>query len=506
MASDNFTIFRVPAHVRQRNKHLYEPQTVAIGPYGVGRNVESSLMVMEWLKWRYLQEFLSRSSNCTIDNYVDAIQELEPRARRCYFERVELSTKEFAEMLLLDGCFIVEFLIKLNGGENDGVCAAEWSLPLVRGDLLLLENQIPLFVLEKLYELRTFQIDGTAAPPMKELLVNYLASKNLESPEEEADSSNEEMEGNDDHGLIVRGEAEDFDHLLHLYYRCYVTEPQTVPTGRTIRSTILKWLRPSRIVALLLSCITLLLSCIRSKICRSQAPAKKRSPRTIPSAAELLEAGVTIKKKEKKKENENQNQNQNENQNENQNQNQNENQNENQNQNQNQNQRRLSAFLDAAFDDGVLEIPFLSVEPSTLPRFSNLVAYEQCGGCEPDKAYMTSYAAFMNCLIDTPGDVAELHKRGILENKLASDEELAAFFNQLADWASLDYEKHYLKELFRDVGEYCGTPWPSWRAKLVSDYFSNPWAFISLIAAAVLLILTILQTVYSIYGYYHPRN
>ncbi|OAY70476.1 putative UPF0481 protein [Ananas comosus] len=486
MVFDNFTIFRVPAHVRQRNKHLYEPQTVAIGPYGVGRNVEPSLQAMEWLKWRYLQEFLSRSSNSTIDRYIDEIQKLEPEARRCYFERVELSTKEFAEMLLLDGCFIVEFLIKWKGGENDGVCAVEWSLPLVRGDLLLLENQIPFFVLEKLYELRTFKIDGTAATPMqrrasegekpsslKELLVKYLTSINIESPEEETDSS---KKGKDDPGLIMPGEAKDFDHLLHLYYRCYVTTPQTDPTGRIICGTILKWLRPSRIAALLLFYITLLLSYIRSKICRSQAPAKKRSPRTIPSATELLEAGVTIKKKEKKEEN------------------------------QNKNQRRLSAFLDVAFDDGVLEIPLLSVENSTLPRFSNLVAFEQCGGCKPEKAYMTSYATFMNCLIDTPGDVAVLHKRGILENKLASDEELAAFFNQLADWSSLDYDNHYLAKLFREVGEYIGTPWPSWRAKLVSDYFSNPWAFISLIAAAVLLILTILQTVYSIYAYYHPRN
>ncbi|XP_020106281.1 UPF0481 protein At3g47200-like [Ananas comosus] len=408
MASDNFTIFRVPAHVRQRNKHLYEPQTVAIGPYGVGRDVEPSLRAMEWLKWRYLQEFLSRSSNCTIDNYVDAIQELEPRARRCYFERVELSTKEFAEMLLLDGCFIIEFLIKWNGGENDGVRAAEWSLPLIRGDLLLLENQIPLFVLETLYELRTFQIDGTAAPPMKELLVNYLASKNLESPEEEADSSNEEMEGNDDHGLIVRGEAKDFDHLFHLFYRCYVTKPQTAPTGRTIRGTILKWLKPSKICASLLSYL-------RFKNDELHAPAAKiRLPNTIPSATVLLEAGVTFRKK---------------------------------------NPCHPGSFLDVTFQGGVLEIPFLSVNNSTLSLFTNLVAFEQCSGCKPEKAYMTSYVTFMNCIIDTPRDVAILHQSGILENQLASDMDLAVFFNEFSNCPPMYYKEHYLAGLFQELRE-----------------------------------------------------
>nr|CAD1841071.1 unnamed protein product [Ananas comosus var. bracteatus] len=144
MVFDNFTIFRVPAHVRQRNKHLYEPQTVAIGPYGVGRDVEPSLRAMEWLKWRYLQEFLSRNSNCTIDRYIDEIQKLEPWARRCYFERVELSTKEFAGMLLLDGCFIVEFLIKWYQGGNDSTFAAEWSLPLIRSEFALAREPNPL--------------------------------------------------------------------------------------------------------------------------------------------------------------------------------------------------------------------------------------------------------------------------------------------------------------------------------------------------------------------------
>ncbi|OAY81040.1 UPF0481 protein [Ananas comosus] len=459
MPSDNFTIFRVPTRVRERNKHLYEPQMVAIGPYS--RRDGPSLGAMEWFKQRYLQEFCSRTSNRPIEDYVAEIQKLEPRARQCYFEHVELSTEKFVEMLLLDGCFIIEFLIKWSRGEKDSLFALKWSLPLVRGDLLLLENQIPLFVLDKLFKLVTFTM-GPNTPSLMEVLVNYLATENVESPDEVIESSNKEVEGNQD-----PGEVKDFDHLLHLCYRCYVTEPQTDPTGRTICSTILKWLRPSGIFVLLPSRITLLLSYIRSKICSSQEPAKKRSPRTIPSATELLEAGVTIKKKEKKKEN----------------------------------QRRLSAFLDVAFDDGVLEIPFLSVENSTLPRFSNLVAFEQCGRCKPEKAYMSSYAAFMNGLIDTPGDVAILHKRGILENKLASDKELADFFNQLADWASLDYDNHHLAKLFRDVGEYCGYTWPKWRAKLKRDYFSSPWASISVIAAAILLLLTIAQTVYTIYPY-----
>ncbi|OAY65464.1 UPF0481 protein [Ananas comosus] len=474
MASDKCTIFRTPGLIRQRNKHLYEPQTVAIGPYG-RRDDKPSLRAMEWLKWRYLQEFLSRN-NSTLEDCIAEIQKLVPEARGCYFEWVNLKPVEFAEMLLLDGCFILEFLIKWKLGAGDcSFFTSKWSLSLVHDDLLLLENQIPLRVLDKLFECVESTLDSSIPSSLMELLVEYLTFMSSESPEEETKSSKNGKQANcgtcwlaslfwlasrfwspeeestkkaeEETEELQNWEAKNFHHLLHLYYKCYVTAPQiTSPKPRT----------------------------------DPKDGDKKIFPRTIPSATELLDAGVTIKKKKKKKKkkkNENET-----------------------------HEKRLSAFLDVAFEDGVLEIPFLSVDPSTLPRFSNLLAFEQCLRCEPDEAYMTSYAIFMNCLIDKREDVAVLHQRGILENNLASDEELAVFFNQLSDYAYFDYEKHYLAEVFRDVRKYCDSRWPKWRAKLVRDYFSNPWAIISLIAAAVLLILTILQTVYTICSYYHPGN
>nr|CAD1841009.1 unnamed protein product [Ananas comosus var. bracteatus] len=451
---------------------------------------------MELLKRRYLQEFLSHSSNCTIEDNVDEIQQLPspncstiedygaeiqklvPDVRGCYFEQVELNPVEFAEMLLLDGCFILEFLIKWKLGFGDSSFASKWSLSLVHDDLLLLENQIPFCVLDKLFERLKSTSDSSIPYSLMELLVYYLTRMSVESPEEETKSSKNGKQANcgtcwlASHFWLAashfwspeqgtkkpeeetkepqKWEAKNFDHLLHLYYECYVTAPQTD----------------------------------HSKLRTDPKDGdEKRFPRTIPSATELLDAGVTIKKKKMKKKKKKNNENENE-----------------------THENRLSSFLDVAFEDGVLEIPFLSVEPSTLVRFSNLVAFEQCSGCKDGKAYMTSYAMFMNCLIDKREDVAVLHQRGILENNLASDEELAVFFNQLSDLAYIDYDDHYLAQLFRDVREYCGYPWPKWRAKLVRDYFSNPWAILSLFAAAVLLILTILQTVYTVCSYYHPGN
>ncbi|OAY70496.1 UPF0481 protein, partial [Ananas comosus] len=440
MAPESFTIFRVPAHVRQRNTHLYEPRMDFLSRNPTAASTAPS------------------SAPCSRDPGAGASgAAVLLRARRA-------QRREVRGDAALDGCFVLEFIIKWSQEDDDSVCTAGWSLPLVRGDLLLLENQIPLFVLEKLFELVTFTMDDQI-PSLMELLVNYLASRNVERPEEEMLASRVSAAA-----ASVHGEAKDFHHLLHLYYRCYITKPQTDPRGSTICGTILKWLKPTKIFASLLSYL-------RLKISRSQAPAdKKRSPNTIPSATELEEAGVTFKRKgEKRKRNES-------------------------------DQHHPGSFLDVAFHDGVLEIPFLSVENSTLSRFTNLVAFEQCGGCKPEEAYMTSYATFMDCIIDTPADVAILHQSGILENKLASDEELAVFFNQLSDCAAMDFEKHYLAGLFRDVRKYCDSDWPKWRAKLVRDYFGNPWAILSLIAALFVLVFTFLQTFYTIFPYYHPRN
>jgi hypothetical protein len=41
-----------------------------------------------------------------------------------------------------------------------------------------------------------------------------------------------------------------------------------------------------------------------------------------------------------------------------------------------------------------------------------------------------------------------------------------------------------------------------WRASFVKTYLRNPWVFISLVAAAILLVATLLQTVYTIVQFY----
>ncbi|MBA0557219.1 hypothetical protein Golob_027261, partial [Gossypium lobatum] len=84
-----------------------------------------------------------------------AMEDLEQDARRCYWDNAEQHSKDkFVRMMLVDGCFIVELLRELK--HNNFQCAPSvqrWMLPTLRQDLIMLENQLPLFVLQKLFEL-----------------------------------------------------------------------------------------------------------------------------------------------------------------------------------------------------------------------------------------------------------------------------------------------------------------------------------------------------------------
>ena len=60
------------------------------------------------------------------------------------------------EMMVFDGCFIVELLLRLDGGHQalqDPVFRSDHIFSRLLRDLLLVENQLPFFLLMKLFEM-----------------------------------------------------------------------------------------------------------------------------------------------------------------------------------------------------------------------------------------------------------------------------------------------------------------------------------------------------------------
>lgn len=165
--------------------------------------------------------------------------------------------------------------------------------------------------------------------------------------------------------------------------------------------------------------------------------------------------------------------------------------------------RKTDRFWDIKFKNGILKIPRLLIHDGTKSLFLNLISFEQCHlDCSND---ITSYVVFMDNLINSHQDVGYLHYCGIIEHWLGSDDEVADLFNRLCQEVVFDINDSYLSPLSEDVNRYYDHRWNAWRASLKHNYFGNPWAIISLIAAVVLLLLTFAQTFYGVYGYYNPR-
>ncbi|EOA25535.1 hypothetical protein CARUB_v10018880mg [Capsella rubella] len=142
-------IYRVPHYLQENDKKSYFPQTVSIGPYHHGKK---RLRPMERHKWRAVNKVLKRLKHRI---------EIEAKARACYEGPISLSSNEFTEMLVLDGCFVLELFRgtvegfhEIGYARNDPVFAMRGLMHSIQRDMIMLENQLPLFVLDRLLELQ----------------------------------------------------------------------------------------------------------------------------------------------------------------------------------------------------------------------------------------------------------------------------------------------------------------------------------------------------------------
>ncbi|CAI9101276.1 OLC1v1038562C1 [Oldenlandia corymbosa var. corymbosa] len=161
-------------------------------------------------------------------------------------------------------------------------------------------------------------------------------------------------------------------------------------------------------------------------------------------------------------------------------------------------------FLNVAFiqETGILVIPQVTVNDSAETFLRNLLAFEQSGYHSKD---ITSYVILMDNLIDTPKDVDVLVEHKILKNDLGSSDDVAQLFNNLHKEILNDPREFLYLDQCRELNAYSRDWLHNWEAKrskwfamLRNDYFGTPWSIISVSAAIVLLVLTIVQTVCSV--------
>ncbi|KAK9936772.1 hypothetical protein M0R45_013597 [Rubus argutus] len=126
-------IFRVPEVLRRQDILAYEPDIVSIGPFH--RGVKKQFQLTENVKKWYLTCVLERL-NKSMESLIDSvIKDLEiPAIRGCYADTLDLDQNSFVEMLILDGCFLVEFFRKAPY-PDDKMRTTPFSMCLVRSNI-----------------------------------------------------------------------------------------------------------------------------------------------------------------------------------------------------------------------------------------------------------------------------------------------------------------------------------------------------------------------------------
>ncbi|XAR60994.1 hypothetical protein NMG60_11034561 [Bertholletia excelsa] len=155
----NCSIYKLPSTIAVLNKKAYVPQTVSFGPY---HHWKKHLREMEEHKQRALIHFLKRAQeplHSIFDSLVEVAQELKD-SYNCLGSVWSEDTERFVKLMLVDGCFMLEILgvaselgLEYGYSDEDPVFGHHGKLnifPLIRRDMLLMENQLPMLVLFKL--------------------------------------------------------------------------------------------------------------------------------------------------------------------------------------------------------------------------------------------------------------------------------------------------------------------------------------------------------------------
>ncbi|KAL9428072.1 hypothetical protein AB3S75_030127 [Citrus x aurantiifolia] len=141
-----------------------------------------------------------------------------------------------------------------------------------------------------------------------------------------------------------------------------------------------------------------------------------------------------------------------------------------------------------------LQIPQIDVDDYTESLMRNVMALEQCR--YPRKAFVCNYVDLMDKLIDTDEDVNLLAEAGIIFNYLGEATRTADMFNGLCLEIQL-LESSYTG-IIKDLIDHYDNRWNNAKATLKRVYFSNLWTGTATVAAVVLLVLTLIQTICSI--------
>ncbi|KAF8733011.1 hypothetical protein HU200_015368 [Digitaria exilis] len=538
------SVFNVPKPLQVHKPEAYTPQLIALGPYHHWR---PELYEMERYKLaaaRRAQRRLLSPPGLKLDGLVGTFKRLERRVRAHYHRYLDFNGETLAWMMLVDGAFLLEFLqiyaVVANDGEDAGVVSGDGggkaaalrrvssrmqhlvdfagrksAHNLILRDMLMLENQVPLFLLRRILEPQCVSTDDAGellarmvTGLMKELcpfkmMVSFPAAIDVGKhahllevlyyllvprPAAEDDHDDDVVRGNHhDEGydieeqLVDAGAGEEDEEKPAAggweYVKQLLVAVGSMASGgrmRYVTKPIAFLVKAPWKMLTILPGISAMKQPVEAFFMSGADGSTSTHPRDtngtgsyyltrpplieeimIPSVSELINAGVNFSP--------------------------------------------TSGDLSTiAFDakTATFHLPMVTLDSNTEVVLRNLVAYEASAASGP--LVLARYTELMNGIIDADDDVAALRRRGVVLNRMKSDGEVAKLWNGMTRSVRLT-KVAFMDRAIEEANRYYNSRWRVKTKRFMRKYVFGSWQVLTFLAAVLMLLLTTLQAFCSVY-------
>ncbi|XP_076895479.1 UPF0481 protein At3g47200-like [Bidens hawaiensis] len=156
------SIHRVGSILKDHNTSSYKPRIVSIGPL---HREDENLKAGEVEKVNHVFSLLSRLDSThdeTLQACTQKVNASIDQIRSCYAETISYNNIELTKMMVIDGCFILEYLYRATKPKESNLGNMTF-VQFTIFDLVLLENQIPFLVLQHIFDCTISKFDQTAS-------------------------------------------------------------------------------------------------------------------------------------------------------------------------------------------------------------------------------------------------------------------------------------------------------------------------------------------------------
>ncbi|GFQ02691.1 putative upf0481 protein at3g02645 [Phtheirospermum japonicum] len=475
-------VFGVPKALMICSPDSYIPHQVAIGPY---HHFRPEVYDMERYKVAAAKRNQKELKNIRLQDIVDPLIKLELRIRASYHRPLNLGPEALAWMMAVDACFLFEFF-QVCGVRQVNLSGNKTAHNAILRDIVMLENQIPFFVMRMLLEFQFSSIDSAdqllvdmlngicheispfkikvEGPPKIEIkesahildfLYHFIVPK-IEVPSEVIEIDEDEGEENNPE---EKKKKNNFSRPS-IKTICFTKPLQVILT--------LPWTILSRIpiIGMVTEPIESMFASIfqndkEKKDDKEPSPNSIHKPPlfdeiTIPSVTELSRVGVRFVPTNE-------------------------------------------GITSIGFDENTLtfSIPAIELDVNSEVVLRNLVAHEACSVSGP--LVLTRFTELMNGIIDTEEDAKMLCQSGVIVNRLKSEKEVAELWNGMSRSIRLT-KVPCLDRVIGDVNKYYNGRWKVKVGNFMKKYVFGSWRFLTFLAAVMMLLLMCLQAFCQVYS------